>query len=317
MVIWRKIARRRENVAAVDVGWEEIKVIEIELTSRPTISLRRKLPTPPGVFNPTCDQEALAQALKRATKGLQSKRVVSCLRGDIVITRQLELPLMPKSDLKKVVGWEARKYIPLPLDQMVVHHASLGKTPQGGRERVLLVAVANNEVNDLCGAFTLAGINLVAIDLQAFALWRLYGSQRGASFFNHARPPGVTGTVAVADIGARTTNIVFMQQGKFVYCRAMGLGARHSSETGQYEAGSLLEELYLSLAYYKTLAEGKTVDKLIITGGGSKSSKLFSSIAAKLDIEVERSTIGSEKAVLDPAYSVALGLVLREVPAGG
>ena len=89
--------------------------------------------------------------------------------------RTIDLP--PLSDEKQIasaVRFQAQDHIPMPLEQAVLEHQTLGlvETPDGPRTRVVLVAARRDMISRLLQATTAAGLRPQGIDLSAFAMVR-------------------------------------------------------------------------------------------------------------------------------------------------
>lgn len=348
----QKLLNRKKSCVAIDVGTSEIKAAEIRAVSGfPAVSTLYKLPTPPGVFAGGLNPEVLAGALKQIAEEchLQNKTIISSIWGDKVITRHIEVPAMPAKELKKAVRWEAEKFIPVPVDDMIIEFVRLGEAekPEAGgtkQEHLLLAAVAADLVYNFYNAFEAAGMRLSALDLQPFALWRVFGGTSKVPFFKAEGDPGREGTLAVADIGASTTHIVFIKGGQLKYTRALPAGGNVLTESLQQafavdfdaarkmkeETGllnmegeidylmragieELVKELRRSLDFYKTRERKSPVKKLLITGGGSKLKGLAPFLSEELGLPVEPGVLKNGEGYIDPAFTVSIGLALREV----
>jgi type IV pilus assembly protein PilM len=132
----------------------------------------------PGVVRDgeVADVEALADAL-RTLFGEHDlgKRVRIGVANQRAVVRHLLLPPIPDAkELATAVRFQAEAELPMPLDQAVLEHVSLGvvETPDGPRERVLLVAARRDMIERLLAAVTLAGLKPEGIDLSAFGMIR-------------------------------------------------------------------------------------------------------------------------------------------------
>jgi type IV pilus assembly protein PilM len=130
------------------------------------------------------DVEALSEALRElfADSGL-GKRVRLGIANQRTVMRMLELP--PVSDRKELaaaVSFQAQDQVPMPLSNAVLDFHPLGifDSPNGPRQRVVLVASQRDIVERLLAAVRGAGLTPVGVDLSAFALIRsLHGSDDG------------------------------------------------------------------------------------------------------------------------------------------
>jgi type IV pilus assembly protein PilM len=101
--------------------------------------------------------------------------------------RTVDLP--PIEDTKQIasaVRFQAQEHIPMPLDQAVLEHHSMGlvETAEGPRTRVVLVAARRDMIDRLLEATKRAGLRPQGIDLSAFAMIRaLHRPAQGATLY--------------------------------------------------------------------------------------------------------------------------------------
>jgi type IV pilus assembly protein PilM len=133
---------------------------------------------PPAVVSEgeVVDIETLAEVLRKLfAENKLPKRVRLGVANQRIVMRRLDLP--PLSDAKEIasaVRFQAPEQIPMPLDQAVLEHQSLGvvQTDDGPRTRVVLVAARRDMIDKLLAATRRAGLKPVGIDLSAFAMIR-------------------------------------------------------------------------------------------------------------------------------------------------
>ena len=124
------------------------------------------------VLDPVALGEALAalfqqHGLPRAVRvGLANQRTV---------LRTLDLPpIEKKEELDAAVRFQAEEEVPMPLNSAVLDYQPVGEvdTPNGVRQRVVLVAAQRDMVERLLQALQIAKLRPVGVDLSAFALIR-------------------------------------------------------------------------------------------------------------------------------------------------
>jgi type IV pilus assembly protein PilM len=122
------------------------------------------------------DRGTLADTLRELFEqsGL-GKRVRVGVANQRTVMRTLELPPMddPK-ELAAAVNFQAQDQVPMPLANAVLDFHPLGviDTPDGPRERVVLVAAQRDMIESLLDAVRTAGLQPEGVDLSAFALIR-------------------------------------------------------------------------------------------------------------------------------------------------
>jgi type IV pilus assembly protein PilM len=103
------------------------------------------------------------------------KRVRVGVANQRTVMRTLELPPMSdRKELAAAVNFQAQDQVPMPLANAVLDFHPLGvvDTPDGPRERVVLVAAQRDMIESLLDAVRSAGLAPEGVDLSAFALIR-------------------------------------------------------------------------------------------------------------------------------------------------
>ena len=132
--------------------------------------------------------------------GSDVRNVVS---GQQVFLRFIKLPPID-GDLAEQVGYEAQQQIPFPIDQIQYSYQQLSDTPEGDKE-VLLVAIKKEVLDSLNSEVEGNGLKTKAVDCSITSLYNAYRA-------NH---PEEKEPVMILDIGAKTTDIIFADNGRF------------------------------------------------------------------------------------------------------
>ncbi len=122
------------------------------------------------------DERELGEALRELfNDGQLGKRVRVGLANQRTVLRTLELPpVTDRKELDAAVRFQAEDQVPMPLASAVLDYHSLGvfDTPNGPRQRVIVVAAQREMVERMLRAVQYAGLRPEGIDLSAFALIR-------------------------------------------------------------------------------------------------------------------------------------------------
>lgn len=136
---------------------------------------------------------------------MKATNVVASIPSFSTFATVLEMPYLSEEDLAKAMPYEARKYIPIPLDQVVldwsiIDVASASQAAHPATVQVFMAAVPKEETIRYQSIMTKAGLNLKALELENSALIRsLLG--------NDLNP------TAIINIGGRSTSIVIVSRG--------------------------------------------------------------------------------------------------------
>lgn len=196
------------------------------------------------------EMRAIAQTIKQVTSAAHttSKLAVTSLPSFTVFSSIISLPQMSRKELMSAVKWEAKKFVPMPLEETILDWEVLredtlaakitganvaakeqktGSTPQPKTEpgqpaqkdlKVLLTAAPKNLVRRYMEIFKAADLQLVALETEAFAMER--------SLIGHDKAP-----IMLVDIGAVATDIVVFSEGIPMLTRSIDVGGDTITKT--------------------------------------------------------------------------------------
>ena len=116
----------------------------------------------------------LDKLFKRAK--ITTRRVVAGISGFNSLYRLISLPELPAEILPEAVKQEARRVIPVPLEEVYIAYQRLPASP--GETRVFLAAFPRNVADGLVRTMRLAGIQPYVMDLAPLALCRTLDEPR-------------------------------------------------------------------------------------------------------------------------------------------
>jgi len=263
-------------------------------------------------------RDALTQLWKTAK--LPKKRVVVGIANQRVIVRRVDLPYMAEDELAQALPFQAQEYIPIPIDEAILDFVPLEEfaTPNGEPMLSVLVVAAHKDMAaDVLRVVGSAGIKVMAIDLQAFALTR---SVLGADFDLDSA------TQAIINIGGGLTQVILMRAGTIRFLRILTMGGATFTEAlaermpmepeqaEQYkrrtgvaidgvpegaegealakmilteEADVLIEEIRGSVDYYLGQSGGDGLERLFVAGNGARLPNLANRLGRSLGVGVE------------------------------
>jgi len=259
-----------------------------------------------------------------------------------------------KAKIKDLLSAEIKKILPRPLEEMVFDFNLIptDEVEKAGRNdklevvRFLITAAPNEIVKNYVDIFKQAGFQLTNLDIESFALVRsLIGADRSLlmivdigenrtslSIINFTIPilnrSIQVGGAAVTKSIADSLNITISEAEDY----KLDLGIMMAQEKMENYPNPVEEALapivteikYLLKSYYEQMGQEKTLDKIILTGGGALlGSYLDKYLTNTLNV---RTYMGDPwarviypeelKPVLQeigPRFSIALGLAIREI----
>ncbi len=170
--------------------------------------------------------ELLADPATDATRVSQTAIAVQELVGELkvsgkvnyaipaqsVFTRFIKLPSVGEEKVEQIVEFEAQQNVPFPIDEVVWDYQLVSSSDPGKLE-VVLVAIKSDLLEELNGAVEGAGLQTAVVDVAPMALYNAFR-------YNYSE---VSGCSLLVDIGARTTNLVFVENKK-VFSRSIPIG---------------------------------------------------------------------------------------------
>lgn len=169
------LLRPRVEALGLEIGSANLKLVELS-GHPPTLRGLAIRPTPPGTIQDGAIVEpgVLAGELRDMLGELRTRKryVVAAASNLAVITRTIQVPKMLPKQLEEAVRWEAERYIPFPIDEVVLDFAPLDdpETIADGEQMEVVVGAARQEtVAGLVEAIKAAGLEPLVIDVKPFA----------------------------------------------------------------------------------------------------------------------------------------------------
>ncbi len=249
----------------------------------------------------------------------------------------------PKA-LEEAVRAAAPDHIPVPMDEAVLDFQPLGEvdTPDGPRNRVVIVAVRREMIDRLVASATEAGLTIAGIDLSAFAMVRALratGTEHAVLYINLA---GLTNVAVANDSGclftrAATGGLDTIVQGlsdrrglTLEHARGwlqhVGLetpldevegdaqlvaAVRQALEEGVHQVADTVRN---SLNFYRMQDAAESVDRAVLTGPAVAIPGFAAALAEQLNMPVEAAVVASASDVDAGRLTVAAGLAVDDTP---
>ncbi|MBI4215299.1 MAG: pilus assembly protein PilM [Parcubacteria group bacterium] len=235
-------SQKLDNFLGIDIGGQLIKVVELSnYNGRPKlytygIAERKNIISKGDKQEENLEETALIiKALCKQAK-VSSDRVVTALPSFDVFSSILSIPEVGQKDLGSAVLWEAKKLLPMPLEEMIIDWQVLNianpeavagavKNEEKVKERsilkikkkeekhlkVLLTAAPKPLSLKYINIFKHAGLNLLSLETETVAMVRsLLGNDKSLAL--------------IVDVGAVNTNIAVVDQGIPILNRGVDVG---------------------------------------------------------------------------------------------
>ena len=349
-MLWGK----KKDVIGLDIGSSSIKLVELsEGKSGYELQNLAISPLPPEaiVDGALMDSVTIIDTIRDliSTSKTKTKNVVASVSGHSVIVKKITLPIMTEAELEESIQWEAERYIPFDINDVNIDFQIFGS----GQENpdvmdVVLVAAKKDIINDYVSVIMESGLNPVIIDIDSFALENMLAINYEVDKEE---------TVAMANVGASITNINIIKNNISGFTRDIFKGGNQVTEEIQrqlhvdYEEAerikvgskmdvasqpiiqnvlktaseSLAIEIGNSLEFFQSASTYEKINKLYLSGGGSKIKDFNIILQQQIGIPVEitnpfKKVEYSEKNFdlehlreIGPVMAVGVGLASRKV----
>lgn len=218
------LLRPRVEALGLEIGSANIKMVELSGTppSLKSLSIRS---TPPEVIQEGLIVEpgALVDVIKEMLAEVRTRKryVVTAASNLAVITRTLQVPKMPLKQLEEAVRWEAERYIPFPIDEVMLDYApldALEAIPDGEQMDVVVGAARQETVAGLVDVLKAAGLEPLVIDVKPFAGLRTLSTRLTAT----DREP----ITLFLEIGAESSALVLTRGERLLLNRVINLSGK-------------------------------------------------------------------------------------------
>jgi type IV pilus assembly protein PilM len=279
-------AHETRTVVGLDMGSTSVKLVE--LSGHPGTFRLENLAL--AVIEAPRDEAAVLAAVRSARDacGEGGRRAVGSVSGPHVAVRSFHFPRMAEKDVKGAIWYEGSQVIAFDIADSYVDYTAMEVTPDSRTMNVLFVAAMKAEVDSKVQLMKSCGFDPRSIGVDALVLLEalLAAEEQSAA------------TLAIMDVGARTTSIGIARRGMVpfmrdvdiagdTYTRAigelLGIDQKEAEKVKMTEAITnpavsqaaggvtrhLVGEVSRSIAYYKSRDDGSEVDRIYLCGGGS------------------------------------------------
>ena len=237
----------KTSYLGIDIGTSSIKVVELaNFKGRPRLVtygfVEKKPQEVRNIINDSAGTAAVIGEICVKSK-TTTKKVIAALPNFSVFTSILNLPALGKKELASAISWEAKKIIPMPLEEIILDwkiieesdsQETAAKTPllpikesySESQEikpiqkifskpqknlKILLTGASKSLVRKYVDIFNLSNLTLLSLETENFALIRsLVGNDKSV--------------IMLVDLGASTSSIAVIEKGIPVLSRSLEMG---------------------------------------------------------------------------------------------
>ena len=341
----------------IDIGSYAIKIAQIKKTGGDSFkvldTVSQKIPKETIVDGIIKDESLVASEIKSLLAIMKKKAgyIITAVPSNELLVRNIDMPKMDKKEIKESLKWEADEQIPYPVENAALDYIKVDEDEDG--VNYLITAVKRNIVDNYLAPFERNNYKVEVMNVIPMALISLLEYQDeiegniaiidigySASQVTVANKNNIILSRTI-DTGGNHFTKTIMDVEDLEYDEAEekkireGLKADTSSDPidsmqldaalGSDErlktlAGTLTAEITRSFNYFSIKKRKEDIDKIFITGGGSRLKGLKEFMEKELGKDIYRlDTFKNIDYPLDDEekddFAVAIGLGISEVMA--
>ena len=346
--------KKSKSYLGIDIGAAAVKIVELEKTEG-----RHKLKNY-GIYSlkgyleksdyqvssesAMISNEEMAEIIKKTIKEakINSREVYLSIPVYSSFSTLIDFPDMSEKEIASAVPFEARKYVPVPISEVILDWSIVSSAKEQAGFQVLLIAVPKKTINNYNQIVDLANLNLRGIEEETFSLGRaLVGDDKSIIILIDAGARSIN--VSIIDNGyIRTTHNLEMggakmtkaiaQQMNFSSSKAEELKEKLSTESTEEQSPQLkgiiqstLGVIAIEIKKIIDSYQGKynrKIEKCIVVGGSVQLFGLIDHLTNTLGLDISIGDpfarvayphlLKSALKELGPSLAVAIGLAMRE-----
>lgn len=204
------------KIISLNLGMQTVGLAEFRADEKGGMVLQRYTLTE-LLGDPAADTSRLGQigvAVQDMVAAMRLKHAQTnyAVAAQSVFTRFVKLPPVDEHQVEQIIGFEAQQNVPFPIDEVIWDYQLVDNGIEG-RIEVVLVAIKADLLEDLNSAVQGGGLITSSVDVAPMALYNAFR-------YNYSE---YTDCSLLIDIGARTTNLIFVEPQK-VFTRSIPIG---------------------------------------------------------------------------------------------
>lgn len=245
---------------------------------------------------------------------IKTKEAIFSLPDFSTFFTTFELPKMSQKEMQQAIEFEARKYIPIPISEVILDWQIIPGDDKGKENsRILIIAVPKSVVDQYKSVAKEAGLKIIALEAEVLGLKRSVVKNKKTSCLVDIGTQSTT--VSIVDENVLRTSSSFDLAGKdltFSISKALGIEEKEAEkikrEKGMIKSGEhdleqiLAPILDLMVSEIKKVSrvfwerKHKDPEEIIISGGGA----LMPGLVRYFEKELLKTTRGVKIRIADP-----------------
>ena len=209
------------HLISLNLGSQTIRLAEFRLQPHGALALMNyrfhETPLDPATGERTDPHVALQEAVVALREMMQKMHIH---RGPVnyavpaqsVFARFVKLPGLDAEKIDKIISFEAQQNVPFPIDQVIWDYQLVGGG-MGEQIQVVIVAIKRELLDEINNTVEETGLRTNIVDVASMGLYNAF-------CYNYT---DLSDCSLLVDIGARTTNVLFIEPGR-IFSRSLPIG---------------------------------------------------------------------------------------------
>ena len=347
------IFAKKDHLVGLDIGSRTIKVGEVVETKRGrTLQKFGMVDVPQGaiVEGRIKDAAVVADTIKGLIHDVDIKEqnVATSVAGYSVIIKRISVGRMSEEELEDSIQYEAEQYIPFDVQDVNIDFHIIGEHETNPNQmHVMLVAAKKEIINEYVDLLEMAMLNPCVIDIDVFALERVFEE----NYLDES------GNIALIDIGANKMNINIVKDYMSAFTRDVTIGGEQitreiasrfecdfeeaeaiklgekTDEVPQEQVHEIIhtyssrwgDEVRRAIDFYYSTSPEEEIKRIVLSGGAAQTPGFADLLAAETSIDVQMcdpfASMSINEKYNDVEYlqkvasqaAICMGLALRRV----
>jgi type IV pilus assembly protein PilM len=268
------------RILSLNLGTQTIGLAEFQRAENGGVMLNAyrltEILSDPSAESARLPQTRLALAEMKDALKVRGGPINYAISGQNIFARFVKLPTVAEEKVEQIIGFEAQQNVPFPIEEVVWDYQLVGNG-NNGQVEVVLVAIKSDLLDDLNAVTESSGFRTQIVDAAPMALYNAFR-------YNYSDLPGCS---LLVDLGARTTNLIFVEPGK-VFSRSIPIGGNTITSNLAKEFGEA----------FPAAEERKKREGYVSLGGAyaddanptiAKEAKIIRNTMTRLHAEISRS----------------------------
>ena len=213
---------RLPEFIGIDIGYSSIKMAQVVFGNNNIPRLvaigQVELSKPLNLLKDEKEKKEVAERVKTLKETLQIKtnKCVVALPESLIFSKIIAVPDLPEDQLEKIIYFEARNHLPIPVEDVNLDHIPVAKKTIDNKsiQQILMIAAPKSVINLYLEVLGFAGLEVLALETESLATARTM-TYKGN--LDHG--------VLVIDFGAKGIAVAVLKGANVIFSQSISTGS--------------------------------------------------------------------------------------------